>query len=221
MTALTFSLKKNPPFKVDCSPLTPDKLSNLSPENILEITLNNSIKVTDLFEVFFGDFNDILFKKSSEQLDLVGHQMSRGRIIIEGDCGDFLGTHMHGGTIVCQGNAGDRIADRMRRGLILVEGNAGDYAASRMIAGTVGINGAVGKHCGYMMKRGTILLKRPPKLGATMADCGAHDLPFLKLLAASLRDLPSAFSGLDSIRAQRYCGDIAANGTGEILVFQP
>ena len=91
MMPLTFTLKKNPSFKVDCRKLTPDKLKGLSTKQILEITLNKINQVIDLFEITGDNFKEIVFTNSNNQLEYIGHQMSYGNISIEGDCGDFLG----------------------------------------------------------------------------------------------------------------------------------
>jgi formylmethanofuran dehydrogenase subunit C len=219
MAAITFTLKKNPDFKVNCGALTSNKLADLSAKQILEITLNNNIKVTDLFEVSGDNFEEIVFKNSTSQLDYIGHKMTKGSITIEGDCGDFLGANMRNGRIICHGNAGDRVGDQMRRGLILIDGNAGDYAASRMIAGTIGVYGKVGNFVGFSMKRGTILLTKFPKLSATIQDCGSHTLPFLALLFQSYKVFSSKFNSIKSQRVQRFAGDLACDGKGEILVF--
>jgi formylmethanofuran dehydrogenase subunit C len=219
MKPLTFTLKKNPSFKVDCRKLTPDKLKDLNAKQILEITLNNRIKVIDLFDINGENFERIVFKNSTSQLDYIGHQMSRGSITIEGDCGDFLGANMRGGGIVCHGNAGDRVGDQMRRGMILIDGNAGVYCGSRMLAGTIGVYGSIGNYAGFGMKRGTILLTQAQTLHATIQDCGTHTLPFLALLFQSLKPLSTKFNLLSSYRVQRYAGDLACNGNGEILVL--
>lgn len=220
-SALTFTLKKNPAYKVDCRQLTADKLAGMSLEKILETTLIKGIKVIDLFKVSGNDYEDIIFKKSTLQLHNIGHKMSHGNITIEGDCGDFLGANMHGGNIICQGNAGDRVGDQMRRGLILIDGNAGDYTASRMVAGTIGVYGKVRKYAGFGMKRGTILLKNKTDFHSTIQDCGIHNLPFLALLFQSFKAFPSKFSAIKNQRVQRFAGDLACNGTGEILVISP
>jgi formylmethanofuran dehydrogenase subunit C len=218
--ALTFTLKKNLTFKVDCSQLTSDKLAGMSPKKILGITLNN-IKVIDLFEVSGDNFEEIIFKNSTSQLDFIGHKMSRGSIVIEGDCGDFLGANMHGGNIVCHGNTGDRLGNQMRRGLILIDGDAGDYCGSRMVAGTIGVHGKVGKYAGFGMKRGTILLTQNPTLHTTIQDCGTHTLPFLALLFQSFKTFSTKFNAVKANRVQRYAGDLACSGNGEILVISP
>ena len=224
MTALTFTLKTAPAFKLNCARLTPNNLAGLSLTQIKNLNLlntKNSEKVTDFFDVSGDDAKHIIFKNSNAQLNYIGHKMSNGQITVEGDCGDFLGTQMQGGTIICTGNAGDRVADLMRRGLILVDGNAGDYCGSRMLAGTIGVYGSIGKYAGFGMKRGTLLLKNQPNLHATIQDCGIHTLPFLALLFQSFKTIPSKFNNLKNQRVQRYAGDLACNGNGEILVSSP
>jgi formylmethanofuran dehydrogenase subunit C len=218
-SALTFALKKNLDFKVDCSPLTPDKLAGISLDKIPEIILINNIKVADLFNVSGNNIEHIVFKKGSSQLDFIGHKMSHGSIEIEGDCGDFLGAKMRNGSLICHGSAGDRVGDQMRRGLILIDGNAGDYCGSRMLAGTIGVHRKVGMYAGFAMKRGTILLTKNPTLHATIQDCGTHTLPFLALLFQSFKSLTTKFNAIKTIRVQRFGGDLACDGNGEILVL--
>lgn len=152
--------------------------------------------------------------------------MAGGLLKINGNTGDFLGgasaglrKGMRGGTVIVKGNAGDRTGDQMRRGLILIEGNVGDYCGSRMIAGTIGVLGNVGQYAGFNMQRGTLLLKNAPKLHATMQDCGMHTLPFLSLMFKSLEKYDTKFSRINTQRIQRYVGDVACNGNGEILLL--
>lgn len=216
MSNLTFTLKTEPDFKLNCGALTPNNLAGLSSEKIAKLKLGtskNSPQVADFFDISFekvnqnikagSSTNHIIFKNSPKcnmaQLDFIGANMAQGKIT------------------VC-GNAGDRLGDKMRRGLILVEGNVGDYAASRMLAGTLGILGKCGAYTGFAMKRGTILLKETPQLHATIQDCGVHTLPFLSLLFKSLEN--PQFSAIASNRVQRFAGDLSVNGNGEILVLQ-
>ena len=202
MTSLTFTLKSDPAFKLDCSRLTPNDLAGLSLTQINNLCLTNSknsLKVADYFDVSGNDSDNIIFKNQSKQLDFIGQQMSFG-------------------SIICQGNVGDRVGDQMRRGLILIDGDAGDYCGSRMVAGTIGVYGNVGKYAGFGMKRGTILLNNKTNLHATMQDCGTHNLPFLALLFQSFDAFPSKFSTLKNQRVQRFAGDLTVNGNGEILI---
>jgi formylmethanofuran dehydrogenase subunit C len=223
MTALTFTLKYNLVNKLNCGRLTPNNLAGLSIIEIgnLKLSINkNSQKIADIFEVSGKDTENIVFKNSSPQLDYIGHMMTHGSIHIQGNCGDFLGANMHGGNIICQGNASDRVGDSMRRGLILIDGNTGDYCGSRMIAGTIGVYGKTGSYTGFAMKRGTILLNNPASLHATIQDCGMHTLPFLALLFQSFKPLTTSFNRIKTLRVQRFSGDLACNGNGEILVMQ-
>jgi formylmethanofuran dehydrogenase subunit C len=155
-------------------------------------------------------------------------EMKSGTIKINGNAGDFVGgvrpgrrNGMTGGTVIVTGNTGARTGDHMRRGMILIEGNAGDYCGARMISGTIAVLGDVGAHLGYAMKRGTLLLSQAPSrvISANFNDCGSHTLAFLPLLFASFKKLDSQFASVDSFsRVQRYAGDVAGIGMGEILV---
>ena len=221
MSALTFTLQSNCAQQIDCRRLTPNNLANLTIAQIKKLSLlntQNSAKIGDFFEVSGTDTNHIIFKNTNQQLNYIGHKMTHGQISVEGECGDFLGCQMHGGIIICHGNAKDRVGDQMRRGLILIDGNAGDYCGSRMIAGTIGVYGNVGRYIGFAMKRGTILLTKTPKLHATIQDCGTHALPFLALLFASFNLLTTRFNSIKNWRVQRYAGDLACDGNGEILI---
>ena len=157
-----------------------------------------------------------------------GCEMKSGQIKINGNAGEFVGgarpgykNGMTGGTVIVTGNTGDRTGDHMRRGMILIEGNAGDYCGARMVSGTIAVLGDVGAHLGYAMKRGTLLLIQAPSRGisANFNDCGSHTLAFLPLLFASFAKLDSKFADVGSFsRVQRYAGDLAGIGMGEILV---
>lgn len=153
--------------------------------------------------------------------------MRGGLLKIDGNAGDFLGAGseglrkgMLGGTVIVKGNVGDRAGDQMRRGLILIEGNAGNYCGSRMVAGTIGVLGSTGIYTGFNMRRGTLLLKTQPQLHVSMQDCGMHTLPFLSLLFKSFTQYDTAFNKLSQLRVQRFAGDLAYNGNGEILVLK-
>lgn len=158
--------------------------------------------------------------------DFAASGMAGGLIQIHGNVGDYLASAivgdkkgMKGGTVIITGNAGERVGDQMRRGIILIEGNVGSYCASRMLAGTIGVLGTVGEYVGYGMRRGTLLLTQKPKMHATLQDCGTHTLPFLSLMFKSFQVLPSKFATINKNRVQRYAGDIANDGKGEILVL--
>ena len=157
----------------------------------------------------------------------VASGLAGGMIQVHGNVGDFLAAAlpgdrkgMRGGIVIVKGDAGDRAGDQMRRGLLLIEGDVGSYCASRMLAGTIGVLGQVGDYVGYGMRRGTLLLTQMPALHATIQDCGAHTLPFLRLMFKSFAGLPSRFADMQHDRVQRYAGDLASDGKGEILVLR-
>ena len=155
-------------------------------------------------------------------------EMRGGEIEIDGAAGDFLGgalpgsmRGMGGGLVVLRGAAGARAGDRMRRGVIVVEGALGPYAGSRMIAGTLAACGpSVGPCPGFAMTRGSLILCAAPQhILPTFADCGGHDLGFLRLLGRALAGRCRGLAWLaDGARVRRLAGDAAAGGKGEILI---
>lgn len=156
--------------------------------------------------------------------------LRRGTLSIVGDAGSHLGgalpgamKGMAGGQVLVHGSVGERAADRMRRGAVLVSGRVGDYAGARMLAGTLLALGGCGAHAGYGMRRGTLLVRGRAGIDATFADCGRHTLPIVHLLFRSWQPLGAPFAELAAqVRpVQRWMGDRAAEGKGEILLFDP
>jgi formylmethanofuran dehydrogenase subunit C len=151
--------------------------------------------------------------------------MRGGELHIGGDAGDQLGgalpgerAGMSGGKVVVRGAAGSGVGDRMRRGLIVVAGSVGALCGARMTAGTIVVGGAMGSHPGVAMRRGTIVALAggvtPP---ASFAWSGRHELAFALLLAQALDH-----AGLERVlprlaRLERWVGDLATGGRGEIL----
>ena len=161
--------------------------------------------------------------------DRLGCDMHWGRIDVAGDAGDHIGTGAHtglygmrDGLITVWGNAGARIGEKMRRGMIMIGGNAGDFSGAGMVAGTILILGKAGKLPGYGMKRGTIILgKRPDKLGATLASCGALKMEYLRLFFKQLSRMGSRYRFFRSFgpEVRLYTGDLANGGKGEVMVL--
>ena len=90
-----------------------------------------------------------------------------------------------------------------------------------MIAGTIGVLGKVGVWACFNMKRGTLLLTSMPTLHSTIQNCGSHTLPFLNLLFKSFKPYSSKFFHIQTQRVQRFVGDAACSGNGEILLISP
>jgi formylmethanofuran dehydrogenase subunit C len=74
------------------------------------------------------------------------------------------------------------------------------------------------------MRRGTLLLQRPPAaLPPTFNESGTFPFTFLTLLARAWRTLPGPFGKLpeSGLQCQRFMGDLANDGRGEILILVP
>lgn len=154
-----------------------------------------------------------------------GSAMSGGRLEIKGNAGDLLAAPldgemegMTGGLLVVRGSAGERAGDRLRRGTMVIEGAAGDRPGSRMIAGTLIVLGDVGALPGYLMRRGTILLGSRATLAPTFVTCGQNGLGFTGLFARLLQPTSEAASAAFARPLERFAGDMAALGKGEILL---
>jgi len=126
---------------------------------------------------------------------------------------------MGGGEIVIRGNAGDDAGARMRRGLVVVTGNAGRGTGRGMIAGTAVVFGETGSDAGRWTKRGSIVACGPVASPATFRYACTYRPPHVRVLLLYLRER----RGLDVAdrwitgRYDRYCGDLAELGKGEML----
>lgn len=220
-----------------------DELFHISGSDTNNIVIENSFEKLDFIGKGLEDGNItvkgnagayLALEMKSGTMEVNGNvgmfaacEMKKGLLTINGNAGDFLGgtlignkQGMKGGTVIVKGNVGERAGDHMRRGMILIEGNAGDYCGSRMTAGTIAVMGTTGRYLGYAMRRGTLLLWNQPVLSATFNDCGSHTLAFLPLLFNSFKKYNSKFADatLEFNRVQRYGGDVAEMGRGEVLV---
>jgi len=163
--------------------------------------------------------------------DWAGAALGGGLLRIKGNAGQFLGaaypgsrSGMREGVILVTGNVGDDAGLAMRRGLIAIAGAAGDGLGRALIAGSIFAFGPIGRLAGAGMKRGTLALyglPEPAKPGLlpTFAPSGRGRPHFLTIYLRRLRQwgfpVPEpAFSGpLD-----RYNGDVAVRGQGEVLI---
>lgn len=169
MRPLSFTLKIQPKFTLDLSPLTPDKLSGKTNSQIKRISLQygkQKISVEDLFTVSGDDHVNIKFTKGSENLLSVGRKMSHGTIEVNGNTGDFTGQYMQGGKLLIKGNAGAWVGNRMSNGRIEITGNVGDYLGAGlpgephgMSNGMIIISGNAGDRVGDRLRRGYIIIR--------------------------------------------------------------
>lgn len=175
----------------------------------------------------------------------VGAGMTGGRIDVRGDVGDDAGIGMQGGVLRVGGDAGDRLgaavpgsakgisggeiivrgsagreaAARARRGLVVVGGDAGADAARAIIAGTLVVFGRTGANPARGSKRGSLVALGGIDIPATYEYACAYQPGYVRLLLTHLHrrygiDVESwALDGTYN----RYCGDTASLGRGEIL----
>jgi len=156
----------------------------------------------------------------------VGLAMSGGRIDVRGNAGaNTAGAPagaargMTGGEIIVRGSVGDEAGARMRRGLLVVTGDGGRGTGKGMIAGTVVVFGKAGPGAGRFLKRGSIVALGEVERPATFRyACTYHPLHVALLLRyvgvrCRVDVTPAQVAG----RYERYSGDLAELGRGELL----
>jgi formylmethanofuran dehydrogenase subunit C len=166
---------------------------------------------------------------SGNASDWVGAEMTAGLIHIRGDAGGQIGaayrgslSGMHGGTILIEGSAGIEIGMRMKRGILAVRGPVRDFAGLQMKGGTIVLMGGAEIRTGAWMVRGTIVCLKPVRLLPTFAYACTYSPTFLRVYARHLQALGFSIPYEDREGAyQRYTGDAAIPGKGEVLVWQP
>src|SRR4029077_9363274 len=114
-----------------------------------------------VFRVRAGDAQQIPIEGSCDRLDLVGHGMRGGEIIVDGDVGIKTGRLMSGGRLGIYGNAGPWGASGMTAGYLEITGTAGDRLGgplpgeiAGMRGGVVVVRGAARAGGGARMRRG-------------------------------------------------------------------
>jgi formylmethanofuran dehydrogenase subunit C len=158
--------------------------------------------------------------------DWLGAEMSGGFIRIGGNAGGQVGaayrgslTGMRDGTILIEGSAGMEVGMRMKRGIIAVAGPVRDFAGLQMKGGTIFLLGGGEIRTGAWMVRGTIISMKPLQLLPTFSYASTYEPTFLRLYAKHLTT--SGFSIPQIGSYQRFSGDAAVPGKGEILIWQP
>ncbi len=161
--------------------------------------------------------------------EFAGAGMSGGVLDIGGGAGAHLGgacaggaRGMTGGTILVRGGAGDFVGERMRRGFIAVQGDVGDCAGLGMIAGTILALGNVGRRPGLGMKRGTLVVHGSVRLLPTFRYACTYVPSFLALYLGRVapRYGLRRTEALEAVGLyERYTGDYAELGKGEVLVW--
>ena len=154
----------------------------------------------------------------------LGLAMSGGRIDVRGNAGDNAGgarpgaaRGMTGGEIIVRGNVGDEAGARMRRGMIAVTGDGGRGTGEGMIAGTVVVFGKAGPGAGRFLKRGSIVALTPIDRPGTFRYACTYRPPHVGLLLRYVRGRVPVADRYVTGKYERYSGDLAELGKGEIL----
>jgi formylmethanofuran dehydrogenase subunit C len=186
---LVLALRQRPDQRLDLTALVPNRLAGKSVAEIERIDLATSRHRVDLGEVFrvrAGSPEQIRLEGACDRLDLIGHGMTSGAIVVEGDVGAQAGRRMSGGRLTIRGDAGPwaasgmqaghleitgNVGDRlggplagevagMRGGVVVVGGDAGERAGDRVRRGTIIIQGGAGPYAGSRMLAGTLIVRR-------------------------------------------------------------
>jgi formylmethanofuran dehydrogenase subunit C len=161
--------------------------------------------------------------------DWIGAEMTNGLIRVHGNAGGQVGaayrgtlSGMRNGTIIVDGSAAMEVGMRMRRGTIVIGGRVKDFTGLQMKGGTIVLLSGAEIRTGAWMVRGTIISLAPLQLMPTFGFACSYIPPFLNLYAKQLAGLgidlptdPAAGS------YERYTGDFAVPGKGEVLVWRP
>ena len=160
--------------------------------------------------------------------DWLGAEMSGGVVHVRGDAGGQVGaayrgapTGMRDGVILIDGAAGLEVGMRMKRGTIVVGGPARDFAGLQMKGGTIVLGQGAELRTGAWMNRGTIISLQPIPLLPTFSYAATYNPTFLRLYARRLAALGCVLPYDERQGSyQRYTGDAAVPGRGEILVWR-
>jgi formylmethanofuran dehydrogenase subunit C len=171
MTPLVLTLRRRPDQRLDLSPLVPQRIAGKSAAEIGRIELQTTrmpVTVADIFRLRTGDASHIRIEGSGDRLDRIGHGMTDGAIVVDGDAGAQAGRLMTGGSLTIRGDAGPWAGSAMTGGTIDILGSAGDQLAgpfagesAGMRGGVIIVRGRAGDRIGDRMRRGTIIIEGP------------------------------------------------------------
>ncbi|MBV8953547.1 MAG: formylmethanofuran dehydrogenase subunit C [Solirubrobacterales bacterium] len=165
---LTLTLRTQPPGRIAGDVLTPDRLRGLQAAEVAALTVRcgrQALSLGDLFAVSGRGDEQLWLAGDLRQVDGIGAGMSRGRVLVEGPCGDHLGARMSGGEIAVRGDAGAWAGAEQVGGLLRIWGAAGArlggaYPGFRagMAGGEIVIFGDAGEEAGAGMRRGLVVV---------------------------------------------------------------
>lgn len=165
---LKLKLHTQPDVPLEAECICPDKLQNLTENEIASLTLfhgNRQVCLSDFFSCSGHYDGEMIVEGDLANVKHIGSMMSQGKLIIEGDVGVHTGAAMSGGEIIIEGNASDWLAPEMSGGRIIVKGNAGHMVGSGYRGSSIGmqggeiiVHGNVKNETGHVMRSGLIAI---------------------------------------------------------------
>ncbi len=164
--------------------------------------------------------------------DWLGAEMKSGLIKVSGNAGNFAGgayygsnAGMNGGIIIIEGNAGNEAGRFMALGTIVVKGNVGNFAGVHIKGGTIFCFGNLGARAGAEMHDGTIVAMHNPDSGSpnllpTFKSNAIAKFSFINLFLTELRNYGIQTDARFFGNYERFSGDFAEQGKGEIFLFR-
>lgn len=189
--SLTLTQHTAPPGRIALAGITPDRLAGMGVAEIERIELHwgkNGFALADFFRVSGTPGATLAVAGADPRFSALGGGMRSGRLVVEGEAGDFIGQDMAGGTIEVRGNAGHFAASGMAGGELRIAGNAGDslgaalpWLGAGMKGGRVVVAGSVGARCADRLRRGEIFI------GGNVGEfCGTRMVAGTIVLAGTL-----------------------------------
>ncbi len=165
--------------------------------------------------------------------DWLGAEMKGGLIKVSGNAGNFAGgayygsnAGMDGGMIIVEGNAGNEVGRFMALGTIIVKGNTGNFAGVHIKGGTIFCFGNLGARAGAEMHDGTIVTMCNPDSNSsdllipTFKSNAITKFTFINLFLTELRNYGIQIDAQFFGNYERFSGDFAEQGKGEIFLFR-
>jgi formylmethanofuran dehydrogenase subunit C len=216
--SLEFSLPGREPVDLDgILPETVLALSKAAIEHLPVLLSGKRAALGDACRVRFSSrgADELHLLGEVTWLEHIGHRMSSGLLVIEGDGGCGVGEGMSGGTIDIQGSAGDCLGLALHGGSIHIAGNAGDWCGAAvpgcregMTGGMILIKGNAGRELGAGMRRGFICVA-----GDVGDDCAS------RMLAGTI--LCAGHAGKHAAAGMRRGSLVASKIEGILPGFRP
>ena len=170
MSGWRLTLLNAPALRVDLRGLVPSRLGAMTQAGIEHLRIGHGAGLVELGELFriepYSTDDTLVFAGPGlARCDRIGWRLDAGRIVVEGDAGDYAGALMHAGAMHVQGRAGALAACEMAGGELSIDGDVGDSAAGSlpgsidgMRGGRFIVRGDAGERFGDRMRRGTALV---------------------------------------------------------------